>query len=42
MCEDLFDLPILAIRQVMKDAKLEEQDINDVVLVGGGSKMNKI
>lgn len=41
-CEDVFDLPTLAIRQVLKDAKLEIHDIHEIVMAGGGSKMTII
>lgn len=42
LCLDLFNLCIPCVEQTLEDAKLERQDINEVVLVGGSTRIPKI
>ena len=39
LCKDLFDSTLDAVRKAMKDAKLSKGDIDQVVLVGGSSRI---
>jgi L1 cell adhesion molecule like protein len=42
LCEDLFRKCMNPVEQVLKDAKLSKSDINDVVLVGGSSRIPRV
>ena len=42
LCEDLFKKCMGPVEQVLKDAKMGKADINDVVLVGGSSRIPKV
>ncbi len=42
MCEDIFEKCILLIGKALKDAKLKKEEINDIVLAGGTSRVPKI
>ena len=42
LCEDLFRKCMGPVEQVLKDAKLGKGDINDVVLVGGSSRIPRV
>jgi len=42
LCEDLVERTIVPCRQALKDAKLEPHDIQEVVLVGGQTRMPKV
>jgi len=42
LCEDLFRKCMGPVEQVLKDAKMGKADINDVVLVGGSSRIPKV
>ena len=39
LCKDLFDSTLDAVRKALKDAKLSNKDIDQVVLVGGSSRI---
>ncbi len=39
LCKDLFDSTLDAVRKALKDAKLTKNDIDQVVLVGGSSRI---
>ena len=39
LCKDLFDSTLDAVRKALKDAKLKANDIDQVVLVGGSSRI---
>ena len=39
LCKDLFDSTLDAVRKAMKDAKLSKNEIDQVVLVGGSSRI---
>ena len=39
LCKDLFDSTLDAVRKALKDAKLTKKDIDQVVLVGGSSRI---
>ncbi|KAM4063013.1 hsp70 protein [Hirsutella rhossiliensis] len=39
---DLFKKTIKPVEQVLKDAKVEKKDINDIVLVGGSTRIPKV
>ena len=39
LCKDLFDSTLDAVRKALKDAKLKSSDIDQVVLVGGSSRI---
>ena len=39
LCKDLFDSTLDAVRKALKDAKLSKNDIDQVVLVGGSSRI---
>lgn len=41
LCDDLIRKPLKSIDQVMLDAKLSKSDIQDIVLVGGSSRIPK-
>ena len=42
ICDDLFRKTMLPVEQVMTDAKLSKSDINEIVLVGGSTRIPKI
>lgn len=42
LCEDLFERTIPPVRQCLQDAGLAEKDINEVILVGGMTRMPKV
>jgi L1 cell adhesion molecule like protein len=42
VCKDLFKKLIPPIKEVLNDAKLEKEDIDDILLVGGSSRIPKI
>ena len=42
LCEDLFRKCMGPVEQVLKDAKLGKGDVNDVVLVGGSSRIPRV
>lgn len=42
LCEDLFRKCMGPVEQVLKDAKLSKTEINDVVLVGGSSRIPRV
>ena len=42
LCDDLFRKCMGPVEQVLKDAKLSKTDINDVVLVGGSSRIPRV
>lgn len=39
LCRDLFDSTLESVRKAMKDAKLSKKDINEVILVGGSTRI---
>jgi len=41
-CKDLFKKLIPPIKEALNDAKLEKEDIDDIILVGGSSRIPKI
>ena len=42
LCNDLFKRALAPVEQVLKDAKMSKNDIHDIVLVGGSSRIPKI
>nr|AGE92595.1 heat shock protein 70 [Ericerus pela] len=42
LCSDLFRSTLVPVEKALKDAKLSKSDINDVVLVGGSTRIPKI
>ena len=42
MCEDIFAKALLLVEKALKDAKLKKEEINDIVLAGGTSRVPKI
>jgi L1 cell adhesion molecule like protein len=42
LCEDLFKRALNPVDQAMKDSKLSKDKINDIVLVGGSSRVPKV
>jgi L1 cell adhesion molecule like protein len=42
LCSDFFDRCIQPVKRALKDAKLNLDDINDVVLVGGSTRIPKV
>lgn len=42
LCSDLFRKTIEPVEKALRDAKMEKSDINDVVLVGGSTRIPKI
>ena len=42
MCQDLFDKCIECIDKTLKDAEVEKDEISDIVLIGGSTKIPKI
>ena len=42
MCDDLFKKCFPCIEEAIKDAKLEKENINDIILIGGSSRIPKI
>ena len=42
VCKDLFDKLIPPIKEALNDANLKKEDINDIILVGGSSRIPKI
>ena len=42
LCADLFDKAINILKNALRKAKLNKEDINDIILVGGTSKIPKI
>ena len=42
MCKDLFDKCIEIIEKVLKDAKMDKNKIDDIILLGGSSQIPKI
>jgi len=42
LCESLFKNTMLPVEQVLRDSKLSKSDINEVVLVGGSTRIPKI
>ena len=42
MCQDLFDRCIQCIDKTLKDADIEKDEISDIVLIGGSTKIPKI
>jgi len=42
MCSDLFKKTLLPVEQVLSDSKLSKSDIDDIVLVGGSTRIPKI
>jgi molecular chaperone DnaK len=42
LCADLFEGTLKPVEQAMKDAKMSPSDINDVILVGGSTRIPKI
>ena len=42
LCSDLFQKTITGLDQVLKDADLSKTDIDEVILVGGSTKIPKI
>ena len=42
LCEDLYERINLVLEKVIKDSKFSIQEIDDVVMVGGSSRINKI
>ena len=42
LCSDLFKQTTETVKEVLKDAKLEKDDVNEVVLIGGSTRIPKI
>ncbi len=42
VCKDLFEKLIPPIKEALNDAKLKKEDINEIILVGGSSRIPKI
>lgn len=42
LCMDIFKKTIVPVEQVLRDAKISKQDIDDIVLVGGSTRIPKI
>jgi molecular chaperone DnaK len=42
LCEDLFNKTLVPVENAIKDAKITPQQINDVILVGGSTRIPKI
>lgn len=42
LCSDLFDKSLKPVEQALKDAKMSPSDIDDVILVGGSTRIPKI
>ncbi len=42
LCSDLFKATIVPLDQAMRDSKMSKADINDIVLVGGSTRVPKI
>jgi len=42
ICEDLFRKTMAPVEQVLRDSKLSKNDINEIVLVGGSTRIPKI
>jgi len=42
LCSDLFKLTITPVEKALRDAKLEKNEIHDVVLVGGSTRIPKV
>jgi len=42
LCSDLFKLTIQPVEKALRDAKLEKNEIHDVVLVGGSTRIPKV
>ncbi|CAH2065177.1 unnamed protein product, partial [Iphiclides podalirius] len=42
LCSDLFEDALQPLERVLSDARLRKEDVHDVVLVGGGTRMPKI
>lgn len=42
LCDDLFRQCIKPVEQVIRDAKMDKSDINEIVLVGGSTRIPKI
>jgi len=42
ICQDLFNETIVSVEKVLKDAKLNKEDIDEVVLIGGSSRIPKL
>ena len=42
LCSDLFKATIVPLDQAMRDSKMSKTDINDIVLVGGSTRVPKI
>ena len=42
LCQDLFKKALTPVEQVMKDAKMSKDQIHDIVLVGGSTRVPKI
>ena len=42
LCEDIFEKLLVPCKQALSDAKLSASDINEVILVGGSTRMPKI
>ena len=42
LCADLFRKTLIPVRQVLKDSKLSKKDIDEVVMVGGSTRIPKI
>jgi molecular chaperone DnaK (HSP70) len=41
-CKDLFEKCFDSVKEALNDAGLNKKDINDIVLVGGSSRIPKI
>jgi len=42
LCKSIFERTMVPVEQVMKDSNLNKEDINDIVLVGGSTRIPKI
>lgn len=42
MCSDLFDRCFVPVKQVLSDAKMDTSNVDDIVLVGGSTRIPKI
>jgi len=42
LCKSIFERTMIPVEQVMKDSNLNKEDINDIVLVGGSTRIPKI
>eukprot|EP00833_Pecoramyces_ruminatium_P017050 jgi/Orpsp1_1/1191082/evm.model.d7180000083359.1 len=42
LCKDLFDRLLKPIENVIKDSKIEKSDVNEIVLIGGSTRIPKV